>query len=111
MATIKQERGTPFSATTTHATSAVASKAAVTGQTHYVTDISGSSDKAGALLLVKQGTTVIWQVQLATTAAGINAFSHTFAVPLAAAQSALVSVTVDGTAACYANIAGFSTGL
>lgn len=110
MATNKQERGTPFTVTTTHATSAVASKAAVTGATHYITDIAGSSDKAGSLLLVKQGTTVVWQVQLATTAAGINAFQQSFNVPIAAAQGALVSVTVDGTAACYANISGFSTG-
>jgi len=104
----KIEYGTPFQATTTHATSAVASFAGVTDKTNYVTDISGSSDKAGALLLVKQGTTVIWQIQLASTAAGINAFSHTFATPLPSAVGALVSVTVDGTSACYANIAGFT---
>lgn len=73
----------------------------------YITDVAGSSDKAGSLLLVKQGTTVVWQVQLATTAAGINAFSHQFASPILAASGASISVTVDGTAACYANIGGF----
>lgn len=104
----KQEYGTPFSVSVTNGTSAVASFAGVAGHTNYVTDISGSSDKAGALLIVKQGTTIIWEVQLATTAAGINAFSHTFATPLASAVGALVSVTVDGTSACYANIAGFT---
>lgn len=101
------DNGTPFSETATHATSAVASHAAVTGKTYYITDISGSSDKAGALLLVKQGTTVIWQVQLAATAAGNLAHAYSFKVPLKGAVSALVSVTVDGTAACYANIAGY----
>lgn len=101
------ESGTPFSETTTHATGAVASHAAVAGKTFYITDIMGSSDKAGSLLLVKQGTTTIWQCQLATTAAGINAISHTFKVPLKATKGALVSVTVDGTSACYANIAGY----
>lgn len=106
--TIKQDHGTPFSVTATHATSAVASQAGATGKVNYVTDISGSSDKAGALLLVKQGTTVVWQVQLATTAAGINAFNHTFSTPIPSAEGALVSVTVDGTSACYANIAGFT---
>lgn len=104
----KQQFGTPFSVTTTHATSAVASFAGTAGKVNYVTDIAGSTDKAGALLLVKQGTTVIWQVQLATSAAGINAFSHTFSTPLPAVDGALVSVTVDGTSACYANIAGFT---
>lgn len=102
------EFGTPFSATATHATSAVASMAAVAGKTFYITDIAGSSDKAGALLLVKQGTTVIWQVQLQTTAVGLPAFHHQFKMPLQGAVGALVSVTVDGTAACYANIAGYS---
>lgn len=108
MATNRQERGTQFQQTATNATSAVASQAAVAGLAYYVTDIAGSSDKAGSLLLVKDGTTVIWQVQLATTAAGINAFQETFTQPLKATAGNLVSVTVDGTAACYANIAGFS---
>lgn len=101
------DSGTPFSETATHATSAVASHAAVAGKTYYITDIAGSSDKAGSLLLVKQGTTTIWQVQLATTAAGINAFHQQFKIPLKGASGALVSVTVDGTSACYANIAGY----
>lgn len=108
MALNKQYNGTPFGVTATNASSAVATQTGVAGQTQYITDIAGSSDKAGALLLVKQGTTVIWQVQLATTAAGINAFSHTFASPLAGIVGASVSVTVDGTSACYANIAGYT---
>lgn len=104
----RQEHGSAITDTTTHATSAVASVAGVAGTKYYITDVSGSSDKAGSLLLVKQGTTTIWQVQIATTAAGINAYSHTFSQPLEGAVGALVSVTVDGTAACKANIAGFS---
>ena len=73
----------------------------------FITDISGSSDKAGALLLVKQGTTIIWQTQLGITAAGIDAYEHTFGTPLSSAVGALVSVTVDGTALCHADIAGY----
>lgn len=99
--------GQPFSETATHATAAVASHAAVSGKTYYITDIAASSDKAGAILLVKQGTTVIWQIQVATTAAGINAFNHTFSSPLKAPSGAAVSVEIDGTSACKANIAGF----
>ena len=99
--------GTPFSETATHATSAVASHAAVAGRTYYITDIAASTDKAGALLLVKQGTTVIWQMQLAATAAGNLAFAQSFKVPLKAVTGALVSVTIDGTSACNANIAGY----
>lgn len=100
-------KGAPVSATATNATSAVATVSGVTGAINYITDISGSSDKAGALLLVKQGTTVVWQVQLATTAAGMNAFEHTFASPIPSAAGASISVTVDGTSVCYANIAGY----
>lgn len=102
-----KDYGTPFSETATHATSAVASHTGATGRTYYITDISGSSDKAGALLLVKQGTTVIWQVQLAATAAGNLAFTHQFSTPLKGVSGALVSVTVDGTSVCNANIAGY----
>lgn len=104
----KIEYGTPFSVTATHATSAVASNAGVTDKIHYITDISGSSDKAGALLLVKQGTTIIWQSQVATTAAGINAYEHSFVTPLSGVSGGLVSVTIDGTSVCHANIAGFT---
>lgn len=103
----KLQHATPFSATATHATAAVASLAGVTGSTYYITDISASSDKAGALLLVKQGTTVIWRSQVATTAAGNNSYEHTFASPLKADTGALVSVEIDGTSVCHANIAGF----
>jgi len=104
----KQEHGDAFVVTHTHATAASASKAGVAGKTHYITDISASSDKAGSLLLVKQGTTTIWQVQLAATVAGNLAYSHTFSSPLKAAAGALVSVSIDGTSVCDANIAGFT---
>lgn len=100
---MKQEHGTPFSKTATHATAAVASNTGVSGQTHYITDIAASSDKAGSILLVKQGTTTIWQTQV-----GAGVHSHTFQVPLAGASGALVSVEIDGTSACKANIAGFT---
>ena len=99
--------GTPFSETATHATAAVASHAAVAGKTYYITDISVSTDKAGALMLVKQGTTVIWRSQVATSAAGTNAYNHSFKVPLKGAAGALVSAEVDGTSVCHANIAGY----
>lgn len=98
-----QEFGTPFSETATHATAAVASHAAETSKTHYITHVSVSSDKAGAIMLIKQGTTTIWQVQV-----GADDHVEVFPVPLAGAQSALVSVEIDGTAACKANISGYT---
>jgi len=104
----KLNRGEPFADTTTHATAAVATVAGVAGYTHYITDISGSTDKAGAILTVKQGTTTIWEVQLAATAAGNLAYSHSFNSPLVATKAELVSVTIDGTSVCKANIAGYT---
>src|SRR5688572_25518090 len=98
-----QESGDPFAVTATHATAAVASNAGVAGKTHYITNVSVSSDKAGALLLVKQGTTTIWQLQV-----GASKESISFPVPLAGAAGALVSAEIDGTSACKANIAGYT---
>jgi len=95
------ERGTPFSETATHATSAVASHAAAAGKQYLITDIAVSSDKAGAICLVKQGTTTILQLQV-----GASFFSHSFKSPLRGTSGALVSVEIDGTAACKANIIG-----
>ena len=108
MSSTKQLRGTPFFVAVSHATSAVASKTGVAGTKYYITDIAGSSDKAGALLTVKDGTTVIWELQLQTSAAGFPAFQQSFQEPLGATVGALVSVTVDGTSLCKANLCGFS---
>lgn len=98
-----KERGTPIKATATHGTEAVASVAGVSGTTYFLTNASASSDKAGSILLVKDGTTVIWQEQV-----GITFCNLTFDPPLAATSGALVSVTIDGTAACKANLSGVS---
>lgn len=95
------DNGTRVSATATNASSAVATIAAVAGQKVFITDITGSSDKAGALVLVKDGTTVIWQ-----DIVGAGYYQHTFATPIVGSVGAAVSVTVDGTALCNSNIAG-----
>ena len=104
----RQMHGQLITATTTHATAAVASVTGVSGLKYYITDVSASTDKAGALVLIKQGTTVIWRSQIAATAAGALVYEHTFSQPLEAAVGALVSCEVDGTSVCNANIAGFS---
>ena len=99
-----QDTGERFSKTATGTTAATATETASAGHFHYITDISASSDKAGAILLVKQGTTVVWQSIL-----GANVpYEHSFVVPLRGAKGALVSVGVDGTSVCESNIAGFT---
>lgn len=103
MSSIKQGYGAPITATATHGTLASASVAGVTGSRHFVTDISASSDKAGSVILVKQGTTVIWQ-----DIVGASSYRMNFETPLMGAVGALVSVEIDGTSACKANISGFT---
>lgn len=105
----KIQHGDPFSVTATHATAATATKAAASGKTHLITSIAVSTDKAGAICLIKQGTTTLWQVQVGAvggTASDTAYYAHNFAVPLVAASGALVSVEITGTSACKANICG-----
>lgn len=98
-----EDSGLRFAQTATNATSAVATQTGSSGKKSYITDISGSSDKAGALILVKDGTTVIWQERISNT----TPYQHTFRTPLVGTAGNDVSVTVDGTAIANANIAGF----
>lgn len=101
---ITTTKGTPFSAAATGSTSTVATFAApTTASLLYVTDIAGSSDLAGAVLTVKQGTTTIWEVQIGNTIP----FDEQFASPLPSVAGASVSVTVTGTSLSKANIAGY----
>jgi hypothetical protein len=100
------DNGAPFAVTANNATSAVATQAAVTGSRHYIYGVSGSSDKAAAKILIKDGTTVIWQDRISNTASAI----YYFPVPLKITLSAACSVTVDGTAECNANLLGVTVG-
>lgn len=105
----RQSYGDPFYVTHTHATAALATKDAVAGRCHYITDIAVSSDKDGAVMQVKDGTTVIWQVNLTNAVTGgPYIFWQSFVSPLRATKGAAVSVTIDGTSVCKANIAGFT---
>lgn len=97
------ESGTPMFATATNATSAVATLTGVAGKTLYGVVFSGSSDKAGALILVKDGSTTIWQDRVSNTAA----YMIELPIPVAATIGNNLSVTVDGTAIANANIGGY----
>lgn len=99
-----RDYGLRFYVTNSGTTSATATKPAETGVTHYITDISASSDKAGAVIQVKDGTTVIWKAVIGAN----SSYEHSFAVPLAGTKGNSVSITIDGTSICTANIAGFS---
>ena len=98
--------GQRFSVAATHATLAAATKAAPgAGKRILVTDIAGSSDKAGAVLSVIEdsaGTPVTkWAIQV-----GVGNFAFTFKTPIQIATNKTGGVEIDGTALCKANIAG-----
>lgn len=100
------DAGALFMQTATNATSAVATQGATAGKKIYITDISGSSDKAGALILVKDGTTVVWQDRVSNT----GAYVMNLTTPIIGSVGAAMSVTVDGTAIANANFAGYVYG-
>jgi hypothetical protein len=104
-----KEFGSPMSATNAGTTTSTATVSGIATKTHYITDIAGSSDKAGALIQVKDGSTIIWEAQLGATAAGNISFHQSFQTPLKATVGNDVSVYIsDGTSLSYSNIAGFT---
>lgn len=92
-----------FVQTANNATSAVATQTGVADKYLYITDVSGSSDLAGARIIVRDGSTIIWQDRISSG----GAFEKTFRSPLRASVGANVSVTVNGTAEANANVAGY----
>jgi len=73
------------------------------GQRVFITDIAGSSDKAGAVLSVKDGDTVVFQVEI-----GDGTFNHRFKTPLVGTADQTVKVEIDdGVEKVTANIVGF----
>ena len=96
-----RQHGTAVHATATHATAPTATIAAVAGKTIYITEVSCSSDKAGSILLIKDGTTTIWQEQVGASFCNLR-----FDPPLACTQGALAETTIDSTSAGKANING-----
>lgn len=98
------DSGQRFSATATNATSAVATIAGVAGKQLFISSVSGTSDKAAAKLLIKDGTTVIWQDRVSNTCGNFYDFDGY----LVGSVGASISVTVDGTAECDANVVAYA---
>lgn len=99
------DAGAVFAQTATGTTSAVATQAANANGTSkiYITDISGSSDLAGATIIVKAGSTTIWQDRVSNTGAYVMNLTTPLVVP--AGQAA--TITVTGTSLSNANFAGY----
>lgn len=103
MATNKQQFGTPFTVSATGTTSATATQAGIAGKTMYITDFSASSDLAGAIFTLKQGTTTVWEGILPAN----TTWGQGFEQPIPGVSGGLVSITVNGTSVSKANISGF----
>lgn len=102
---MKNQFGTPFSATFTASTTpAIAIQTGTANQTVYVTDISGSSDLAGATITLASTPvgTVLWK-----DIVGSGNYRINFITPIKFATGQGVQVTVTGSATTNANLSGF----
>jgi len=86
---------------------ATASKAGVTGQTHYITHVAASfSAAATKLLQVKDGSTVLWEGYVVN--AQVIPFDRPLKVTRGAAASAVLAASGTGGVLGKVNIAGFT---
>ena len=100
---------TKFSATATHATQADATQAAPgAGKRLIVTGFLASSDKAGAIMTLVQDIagTPVTKLQLQI---GASFIAHKLATPIVMTANKPVTIRIDGTSACKANILGVIT--
>jgi hypothetical protein len=97
-------RGTPWSQTANGSLTTVATQTGVANQTIYITDVTASSDQGTAVLVIKAGSTIIWQDRIGNT----SAYEHAFVTPLPGINGTQTTATVSGTASnnSYINIAG-----
>ena len=102
-----QDFGTPFNATGTGTTSALATQAAETGKKHFITDISVGTDAQGQTIQIRDSGTVIWALWMAGTSNSV--FSRSFSTPIGGSLGSAVSLYVGtSTAVAYANISGYT---
>ena len=94
---------TGWPATHAHATAADATVAAVATARHVVTGFLASSDKAGSVVSLKSDSDTVLSFTL-----GVGYLAWTFPTPVMLALDKAAHVTVDGTAACKANIFGYT---
>jgi hypothetical protein len=91
-------------------TSATATESTPTSQRIYITDLVASSDKAGAILTVKQGgSSTPFSIQLsAATATGTpTALAIHFQTPIIITANNNAVAEVDGTDICRVNMTGY----
>lgn len=84
--------------------SATITKAASSGHTHYLTELSASSDRGTAIVQVKDNATVIWQDRIGNTTSYVMHWPYGLRISVGSA----VIATVDGVGSAYINFAGYT---
>lgn len=97
-----------FSQTGDGTTSATATEGTPTAQRIYITDLVVSSDKAGAILTVKQGgSSTPFSVQLPTGQGTPTSMVISLQVPIIIDADNNAVAEVDGTSVCRVNMNGY----
>lgn len=102
---ISQEYGTATSSSATGTTAATTTLTGASGRSIYVTDISGGSDSTTSIIKIVDGTAIVWQSTI-----GSSAYHHAFTTPIRSSLGNSISVVVTGsTAISNASMAGTYT--
>jgi len=97
-----------FSHTGEGSTSATATESTPTSQRIYITDLVVSSDKAGAVLTVKQGgSSTPFSIQIPTGQGTPASFTIHLQTPIIIDADKNAVAEVDGTADCRVNMTGY----
>ena len=84
--------------------SAVATEAASTGRTHYVTDIAASSPVSTVIVEVIDGSTILW-----SNIVGSGGFiGQKLSEPIAITSGSAVTLLAGTAATIYVNLGGFT---
>ncbi len=85
-----------------------ATQAVGTNTNVYITDLAASSTAANSTIIIKSGSTIIYEAQLLQTAAGISAFEESFATPLRGTKGTVITATVSGSGTATVVINGYT---
>ena len=101
--------GEPFSVYIRGTAESIALQAAVTGKSHFITDIGGGSDAIGTQLFVDRGTTTLLNLPLCSSSSVGIPFVHKFGTPLRGNSGNAVRVRVgSATTTSWAFIGGYT---
>ena len=83
--------------------SAIAVEAASSGRTHYITDISASSNNSTSVVEIFSNTTVFWQSEVQS-----EVYIKEFRVPVAITTGSAVTLRCATANVIFVNMAGYT---